>query len=74
MKPYKYIVVPGYVRSKTDGQDHYISAHQLISLYGVNPEDCIVVTGAGANSVTSFDKIVLKPNCEGNYKIPEGEK
>ena len=36
----KYIVHPGYIRSKNDGDRHYISYPRLCELYNVNPRDC----------------------------------
>jgi hypothetical protein len=32
-----HIVYPGPVRSKTDGDEHYITANQLVWLYGLRP-------------------------------------
>lgn len=31
----RYLLCPGWVTSQTDGQSHYIGAHQLARLYGV---------------------------------------
>ena len=42
MKP-KYIVVPGCITSKSDGDTHFISGQHLIRLYRVNPKDCLIV-------------------------------
>lgn len=40
----RYIIHPGYVRSENDGQRHYISAAQLIQLYGLNQtKDKIII-------------------------------
>lgn len=39
MKP-KYVICPGEVISKTDGQTHYIGAMQLMHLYGVDLREC----------------------------------
>lgn len=39
MKP-KYVICPGEVLSKTDGQRHYVGAMQLMKLYGVDPREC----------------------------------
>jgi len=38
----KYIIDPGYVRSKSDGDVHYISAQQLMKLYNVSPAECLI--------------------------------
>jgi len=39
MKP-KYVICPGNVTSKTDGQRHYIGPMQLMNLYGVDQQEC----------------------------------
>jgi len=67
----KYIVWPGYIISKNDGDRHYISAEQLVSLYGVSIRECIVINGPeeryklrGINR----DLINLFPRADGKYK------
>lgn len=47
MKKAKYLVCPGAVFSKNDGQEHFISAEQLIRLYKVNPKDCRIFSDDG---------------------------
>lgn len=39
----KFIVQPDFILSKFDGDEHYINAHQLIDLYGVNPAECVLL-------------------------------
>lgn len=41
----RFVLCPGYVRSITDGDLHYISSGQLARLYGVNLRDCFVDDG-----------------------------
>jgi len=65
----KYLVCPGYVRSITDGQQHYISYGKLIKLYDVNPEECTrdnynMGFGTIKNSLTR-----LEPLESGYYKL-----
>lgn len=36
----KYVICPGTVISKTDGQRHYVGAMQLMRLYGVDQREC----------------------------------
>lgn len=36
----KYVLCPGMVTSKTDGQRHYIGPHALAQLYGVDMKEC----------------------------------
>jgi len=40
----KYIVIPGFVQSKNDCDEHYISSDRLMSLYGVSRDECYVMT------------------------------
>jgi hypothetical protein len=37
-----YLVIGGWVNSKTDGDRHYINAKRLVELYGVDIKDCIL--------------------------------
>lgn len=39
----RFAVYPGYVSSRNDWDRHYISAQQLMSLYQVRPEECVVI-------------------------------
>lgn len=43
MSRIKYILYPGTIISKSDGQKHYVAAEQLSDLYDVPLSDCIVV-------------------------------
>lgn len=42
----KVILWPGIVRSKNDGDLHFISAYRLARLYGVLPSDTVVVASS----------------------------
>lgn len=63
----KYAILPGYVFSRSDGDRHFITAKQLIQLYGVNPAECIEV-GEGVDW-TGF--IPLSPRDDGDYSLPD---
>ena len=39
----KYLVIPGYVSSINDRDIHRISARELMNLYGVKLEECIIL-------------------------------
>jgi hypothetical protein len=70
----KYLVIGEYVRSKVDGDMHYVSAPELARLYGVNPEECIFDRSEYFNK--GFRKgcenlIVLRPRYDGKYRLPE---
>lgn len=36
MKRIYYVVCPGWMMSKNDGQQHYVGVQQLMRLYGIN--------------------------------------
>ena len=60
----KYVLCPGYVRSQFDGQEHYIGANDLASLYGVKLEDCMY---KGQETRTDDTVIYLRPRTKGDY-------
>lgn len=62
----KYLLLPGRVESKTDGQFHYVGILQLMRLYGVDSRECVV---AGLGMDTS-DLIRLRPRYDGDYRLP----
>lgn len=41
MPTLKYICWNGDIVSKNDGDTHHITAHQVMHLYGVKPEECV---------------------------------
>lgn len=77
----KYAVAPGYVKSKSDSDVHFVSAKSLINLYHVNPRDCIIMdTDAYFGDESSeamrgyskelLDSLVwLTPSYDGNYTL-----
>lgn len=66
-----YIICPGYVRSKNDGQIHYIGAGRLIELYELSHE---LVCGVLHDDTKGFsnpeDYIFLHPRTDGDYRLP----
>lgn len=72
----KYLVFPGHVRSRHDGEEHLITAMRLMELYKVNPEECIVVgdlneAGRIMEEEPRFkDMIHLAPRWDGDYTLP----
>lgn len=69
----KYVIAPDYGRSNTDGQLHWISAAQLMHLYGVNPRECVVLR-RGMPHMTFGGLILLTPRMDGNYTTPSPPK
>lgn len=71
----RYVVFPGYVISQSDGQRHYVNAKELIGLYGIDPNDCIIIDRTNPASPVYKERqgdIRLVPKANGDYTIPEG--
>ncbi len=72
MTEIKYFIHPGYVRSKTDRQKHYISGDRLIDLYGVDPKKCLICTDENmlGRWINRTDNHVhLYPDADGRYLL-----
>lgn len=67
----KYVLHPGFVYSKTDGDRHYISADKLIRLYKVRPNNC-VLHREHSHFEGMKGMIHLFPRYDGNYEVPNG--
>ena len=69
----RFILHPGFVRSKTDGQQHFISASKLAELYRVDLRDCIVLAPDNPEKGFGFewkeDDVDLYPRTDGNYNL-----
>lgn len=68
----KYAIHPDYIKSQKDGQRHYITYLQLITLYKLNPKDCILWDYSNENTYrgrNSDDYIHLGVRYDGNYII-----
>lgn len=69
----KYMLHPGRVISKADGQEHYIQADQLARLYGVPLRECEIVAQSDAlyqAHAERKDVIHLYPRFNGDYTLP----
>lgn len=64
----RYVIHPGYVFSKNDGQRHYINGRQLIRLYGLNHAECVIASEQNGWCAPA-GCIHLRPRSSGNYKI-----
>ena len=77
MKETKYAVFPGKIRSKSDGDIHYISAEKLIRLYGVDPKECLIISDDRdlQRQRHRIDGLVqLHPRYHGDYKTKDDKK
>lgn len=74
----KFALHPGWVISKTDGDDHRISAGQLARLYKLKTYEYIVWRGSALASEDQLgrryeDFIHLYPRYDGNYGRPNDQ-
>jgi len=65
----KYVLFPGYVRSRNDGDRHYIDAPKLAQLYGVRLGECVIANERGHSALLGL--IELHPRSDGLYTSPE---
>lgn len=68
-EPILYILKPGWIRSKKDGDSHYVGVKALASLYGVPRHRCLVRFGTGG--AVPKNAVFLAPRRDGNYALPE---
>lgn len=62
----KYVLHPGWVTSKVDGDRHFIGVGKLVHLYGVDPAECTL------DPFLMGGVIHLFPRRDGNYRLPSG--
>lgn len=66
----RYVLVPGYVRSKADGDTHYINDVMLQRLYGVDPSLCVTQPKNSNGWSAPTGAILLHPKYNGDYILP----
>src|SRR5437763_16714066 len=71
----RYVLCPGPVTSKIDGDLHYITARQLAFLYQVPMNECYVDSGSmhwkTGKTQEHLDSLIwLFPDFHGRYKVP----
>ncbi len=76
MSRYRYAVFPGNVVSQTDGDIHFVNSTELMRLYQVKPDECLVVFSDNdrrlwaAMPAAERDALIkLKPRYDGDYPI-----
>lgn len=71
----KYVLCPGYVRSRTDSGLHFITANQLVELYGVRRDECALRPDSDDPTRNGWSPppgaIELHPRYNGDYCLPE---
>jgi hypothetical protein len=74
-KQYKYLVIGGWVVSKKDHLSHYVSATTLVSLYGIDRSECLLVEGKSTRyrplEECLSKLIILRPDPSGEYVLPK---
>lgn len=66
----KYLLLPGFVKSWTDGQTHFVSAGELARLYNVPMRACHIYDRDRPETTRGIDMakyIKLFPRSDGNY-------
>lgn len=75
----RYVICPGWVKSREDGGRHFIGAHMLMLLYGVEKEECRVcylnrpmTDGQFLRHMERFGGLIgLRPQASGIYELPK---
>lgn len=75
----RYVLCPGWVTSKNDGDRHYITAEQLAQLYGVPMAECLVYAPQKwwpasllrREQERCQELTRLEPRYDGDYRLPD---
>ena len=82
----RYLLCPGLVRSRTDGDRHHVGASELARLYGVPMADCLVLQGLSSSMDRAMERrslldraisgelVRLVPRDDGDYRLPEARR
>ena len=73
MNEIKYICIGGEVVSETDGDRHWVNAHEVARLYGVDNYHCLIDLDSYHRSDLSPELIVLGPDPTGAYELNHEE-
>lgn len=63
----RYVICPGWINSKSDGDAHYIGVLQLVHLYNVPPGTWIEYSRLNGSGVKREECVWLAPCYHGNY-------
>lgn len=71
----RYIVHPGWITSRADGDRHFIRAGQLIRLYGISINECLVCAHCQGRKMlpcmaSTPGYVDLWPRYSGDYTRP----
>lgn len=65
----RYVLHPGYITSKNDGQDHFIGGPRLAQLYGIDIKKCVF--GDMPNYRELNGDVHLYPDYHGDYTLKD---
>jgi len=65
----KYAIFPGAIRSKSDGDFHWVGYAELIRLHGLDYRECMNAEGDGLRGRLLSDYICIFPTSSGDYPI-----
>jgi len=66
----RYVLHPGWIRSKTDGQVHFIGSVALARCYGVPLRECVSARpGDSLKGPWPEGLVHLEPQYDGNYTL-----
>lgn len=73
----RYLLCPGPVRSRVDGQEHHVGAGELARLYGLPHSACLVLPSSdplrrwALEAVERGELAALHPRYDGDYRLPD---
>ena len=67
----KYLCIGGHIRSRSDGQEHFIPAHRLPFLFKVNINECVLARDDNDRERIAPNRhlIILRPDESGQYNL-----
>lgn len=68
--PRRYVLHPGFVRSRNDGERHWISFDRLAELYHLPLHDCSAYVSPAEEASGVIEVIHLFPRDNGDYSLP----
>ncbi len=74
MQRVTFILHPGFIRSKHDGDTHYITADRLRDLYQLRrwPKARVMIAFPGDRRGHTLIGFHLYPDYSGKYRLPDG--
>ncbi len=65
----RFMIVPGWIFSRTDGDKHWVSADELMRLHRIHPGECVIFNEDIDVFRNHADPLItLSPSSDGKYK------